>query len=99
MQLLDLVIFTIRHDRDYPPGKPSYNVILTLNHLYLIPRRRETHTLQTGGKLSVNALGFAGMLLVKSHEELEAVKDESISKILRGVGLRSVHDLQVEGMA
>jgi len=37
--------------------------------------------------------------LVKSHEELEAVKDESISKILRGVGLQSVHDLQVEDMA
>lgn len=98
MQLLDLVISTIRHDPDYPPGKPSYNVMLTLNHLYLIPRRRETHTLQaTGEKLSVNALGFAGMLLVKSHEELEALKDESISKILRGVGLQSVHDLQVEG--
>lgn len=77
---------------------PSYNVILTLEHLHLIPRRHETYTLQeTGESLSVNSLGFAGMLLVKSEEELEAVKKESVGKILRGVGLQNVHELQVVG--
>ncbi|KAF8160758.1 ATP adenylyltransferase-domain-containing protein [Crassisporium funariophilum] len=98
LQLLDLSISTIRHDPDYPTGSPSYNVIITLEHLHIIPRRQENHTLEvTGEKLSVNALGFAGMLLVKSEEELEAVKQETISVILRGVGLESVHDMQVEG--
>ncbi|PPQ87455.1 hypothetical protein CVT25_008191 [Psilocybe cyanescens] len=98
LQLLDLTISTIRHDPDYPAGSPSYNVIITLDHLHIIPRRQENYILQeSGDKLSVNALGYAGMLLVKSEEELEIVKRETIGKILRGVGLASVHDLQVEG--
>ncbi|CAA7261732.1 unnamed protein product [Cyclocybe aegerita] len=100
LRLLDLSISTIRHDPDYPQGSPSYNVIITLEHIHVIPRRQENHTLQeTGDKLSINALGFAGMLLVKSEEELEAVKKESVSQILQAVGLRSVHDIQVEGTA
>ena len=37
------------------------------------------------------------MLLVKSSEELAAVKREGVAKILRGVGLASVHDIQVQG--
>ena len=73
---------------------------MTLEHMHVIPRRFETHTLrETGEKLSVNALGFAGMLLVKSEEELEAVKNEGWVTILKSVGLRSVHDIQVAGTA
>jgi ATP adenylyltransferase len=68
--------------------------------MHLIPRRAETHVLaETGDALSVNALAFAGMMLVKSERELEAVKTEGVGKILRAVGLESVHELQVEGTA
>lgn len=96
--LLDLVISTVRHSPDYPTGTPSYNVVLTLEHMYLIPRKQETHVLaETGEDLSVNALGFAGMLLVKSERELDAVKTEGVGKILKAVGLDSVHELQVAG--
>lgn len=99
LALLDLAISTVRHDPDYPPGRPSYNVIITLEHMHIIPRKFETHQLEkTGEQLPVNALGFAGMLLVKSEKELEAVKVETVGKILRGVGLESVHDKQVEGV-
>ena len=64
--------------------------------MHLIPRKEENYILgETGENLSVNALGFAGMLLVKSENELEAVKKENVGKILRGVGLESVHELQV----
>lgn len=98
LSLLDLAISTIRHAPDYPAGKPSYNVIITLEHLHVLPRREENFVLQeTGDNLNVNALGYAGMLLVKSERELEAVKSEGVGKILRGVGLESVHDLQVAG--
>ncbi|TFK44348.1 ATP adenylyltransferase-domain-containing protein [Crucibulum laeve] len=98
LSLLDLGVSTIRHDPEYPPGKPSYNVIITLEHMYLIPRRQENHILEeTGDKLSVNALGFAGMLLVKSEREMEAVKKETPGKILRGVGLESVEDILIAG--
>ncbi|KAJ3906816.1 ATP adenylyltransferase-domain-containing protein [Lentinula edodes] len=98
ISLLDLVISTVRYDPTYPAGLPSYNVILTLEHMHLIPRRFENHTLEsTGDDLSVNSMGFAGMLLVKSERELEAVKTEGLGKILRSVALQSVHDLQVAG--
>jgi ATP adenylyltransferase len=97
IQLLDLSISTIRHDPDYPSGSPSYNVILTLEHLHLIPRKHETYTLRgTEDKISINSMGFAGMLLVRSEGELEAVKREGVAHILRSVALESVHDLQVE---
>jgi ATP adenylyltransferase len=98
LSLVDLAISTIRHDPDYPVGKPAYNVLFSLEHMHLIPRRRETHILKvTGDPLSINSLGFAGMLLVKSEVELEAVKSERVGDILRGVGLESVHELQVAG--
>lgn len=59
--------------------------------MHVIPRRQDGYVLEeTGEKLSVNALGFAGMLLTKSEEEVEAVKRESVSKILQNVGLESV---------
>lgn len=99
MQLLDLVISTVRHDPDYPAGKLSYNVWITLEHLHLIPRRHEAYAMNDGSHVSINALGFAGMLLVKSEDELEAVKSEGIGKILRGVGLESIHEEQVQGTA
>ncbi|OCH91438.1 hypothetical protein OBBRIDRAFT_818769 [Obba rivulosa] len=97
LSLLDLAISTVRHDPNYPPGSPSYNVLLTLEHMYVIPRRCESHVLQeTGESLSVNALGFAGLLLVKSEGELEAVRKESVKNILKCVALESVHDQQVD---
>jgi sulfate adenylyltransferase (ADP) / ATP adenylyltransferase len=59
----------------------------------MIPRKEEHHTLQeTGEILPVNSLGFAGMLLVKSERELEAVVSEGVGKVLKSVGIKSVHD-------
>lgn len=96
--LLDLVISTVRHDPDYPSGSPSYNVIMTLEHMHLIPRRYETYTIPgTDTVVHVNSLGYAGMMLVKSDSDLEEIKKVGPAEILRGVGVESVHDLQVSG--
>ena len=71
-------------------------MIITLEYIHIIPRQKDGHVLEeTGEKLSVNALGFAGMLLAKSEQEVEAVKRESIGKILRSVGLENVDDSHV----
>ena len=95
MTLLDLVINNIRRQPYYPPGKPSFNVLLTLEHLHIIPRVQEAHKLEaTGDELPVNALGFAGMLLVKSEVELEAVKSEGVGKILCAVACKEVEEIQ-----
>jgi len=96
IELLDLCISTVRHTADYPIGLPSYNVVLTLGHMYVFPRLRETHLLAvTREPMGVNALGFAGLLLVKSPAELEAVRAEGPGNILRGVACGSVHEMQV----
>ncbi|KAI6106357.1 ATP adenylyltransferase [Pisolithus croceorrhizus] len=80
--LLDLVISTVRHDPGYPSGSPSYNVILTLEHMHLIPRRYETYTIPGTDT---------------NHSDLEEIKKVGPAEILRGVGVESVHDLQVSG--
>ncbi|KAF9515525.1 hypothetical protein BS47DRAFT_782668 [Hydnum rufescens UP504] len=87
LQLLDLAVLAIRHDpNEHPRGPPSFNLILTLSHMHLIPRSQEKYVLtQTGEPMSINSVGFAGMLLVKSEEEAEAVRKEGILSILRRV--------------
>lgn len=45
----------------------------------------------------MNALGYAGMLLVKDEGELEAVREEGIGRVLRSVGCESIHEEQVRG--
>ncbi|KAF8274482.1 hypothetical protein EI94DRAFT_687821 [Lactarius quietus] len=106
IELLDLCISTVRHatansdaaEAGGGGGGLSYNVVLTLGHLYIFPRRREVHTLAVSGEtLSVNALGFAGFLLVKSDAELQAVTAEGPTNVLKSVAWASVHDLQVGG--
>jgi sulfate adenylyltransferase (ADP) / ATP adenylyltransferase len=77
ISLLDLAISTVRHYPDYPTGSPSYNVILTLEHLHVIPRKQENAILaETGDPISINSVGFSGQLLVKSEQELDALLKE-----------------------
>ena len=48
-----------------------------------------------GERLGVNALGFAGFLLVKSPAELEAVVAEG--PVPKGLACEIVHEIQVVG--
>ncbi|EKM54234.1 uncharacterized protein PHACADRAFT_123099 [Phanerochaete carnosa HHB-10118-sp] len=103
MELLDLALSTFRRD---PPATPngsasksvlSYNVILTLEHMHFIPRKAEIYTLhETGDALSINSMGFAGCLLVKSETEFQAVVKEGVGKILGGIACKSFHEQQAE---
>ena len=60
---------------------PSYNVILTLETLLVIPRRSETY-----GPLAINSLGFAGTLLLRSEEDADFARSVGPAKILSEVG-------------
>ncbi|GJE92278.1 ATP adenylyltransferase-like protein [Phanerochaete sordida] len=103
MDLLDLALSTFRRD---PPaavngaaGKStlSYNVVLTLEHMHVVPRKAETYTLPaTGDQLSINSMGFAGCLLVKSEAEFDVVVKEGVGKILGGVACKSIHEQQCD---
>ena len=55
---------------DCPPGQqPSFNLLLTRAWMLALPRRQET-----GLGLPLNALSFAGTLLVRSAGDLEHVR-------------------------
>jgi len=90
---------------DGPQGtseSPSYNVILTLEHMYIVPRAKEKFVADGGPeevelKLSVNSLGFAGMLLVKSEDELELVRKVTIRRILGEVGMKPLVGVEERG--
>lgn len=60
----------------------SYNFIMTNTWMMIVPRRSEKYE-----HISINSLGFAGMLVVRNEEELEFVKTVGIIKILENVAI------------
>ncbi|KAG9295778.1 hypothetical protein G9A89_009007 [Geosiphon pyriformis] len=84
--LLDAMIESLRTQMNanalnltYPP---SYNFLVTPTWMLIVPRNKEKFE-----QISVNSLGFAGMLLVKSQEDLEFVKKIGVTKILNEVAV------------
>ncbi len=63
------------HDESQP-----YNLLLTRRWMLVVPRSREFWN-----RVSVNALGFAGSLLVRNRNELAAVQETGPLAILRSV--------------
>lgn len=57
-----------------------YNLLLTREWMLLVPRSRE-HS----GSISINALGFAGALLVRNAEEMQSIRRHGPMNILRQV--------------
>lgn len=60
-----------------------YNLLLTRRWMLLVPRSRECFD-----TVSVNALGFAGSLFVKSDEQLQTVKRAGPMRLLAEVAVR-----------
>lgn len=61
---------------------PSYNLLVTRQWLLLVPRSQEFFE-----GISINALGFAGALLVKDHAQLETLRKKGPMVALRHVTL------------
>jgi ATP adenylyltransferase len=60
----------------------AYNLLITRDWMFLIPRSKECFD-----SISINALGFAGALLVKNIEEMQKVKQVGPLSILQNVGV------------
>ena len=67
-------------------GRPTapYNLLVTRRWMVLVPRRRASFE-----GVSVNALGFAGSLLIKDREGLETVRRRGPLAILAGVAVEA----------
>jgi ATP adenylyltransferase len=59
-----------------------YNLIITRNWMLLIPRTTEFFQ-----GISINALGFAGSLLVRNKRQMEEIKSHGPMKVLRETAL------------
>ncbi|KAF9972181.1 bifunctional AP-4-A phosphorylase/ADP sulfurylase [Actinomortierella ambigua] len=61
----------------------SYNWIMTREFMMIAPRRQEGY-----GPLNINSLGFAGMVLAKTADELKAVKKLGVIGIVSKTGFQ-----------
>ena len=59
-----------------------YNLLMTPDFLTVIPRCQESYQ-----GIEVNALGFAGGLLVRNHDQLQILKDLGPFNLLQQVGI------------
>ncbi|RSH89468.1 bifunctional AP-4-A phosphorylase/ADP sulfurylase [Saitozyma podzolica] len=90
MRLLDIAFDANRRANIGSGG--GWNLIMTLDHLHLIPRTAPSFQLPDPHQpLELNSLGYAGMMLVRSGEEeqtlLEAVGEGGLMKVLEACGL------------
>ena len=67
------------------PQSP-YTPLAPRRWLLLVPRSRE-HFATPTGDLSINAMGFAGALLVRNWEQLEQVAERGLVEVLRAVAV------------
>jgi sulfate adenylyltransferase (ADP) / ATP adenylyltransferase len=63
-----------------PSRLPPYNLLLTRDWLFIVPRSRELFA-----DISVNGLGYAGSLFVSTPEKLERVRSTGPMRILENV--------------
>ncbi len=79
-----IVSVGLREGREGSEGKPlgPYNLLVTREWMWLVPRSKECF-----GSISVNALGFAGALLVKNQQALKFLEDQGPMTILREVAV------------
>lgn len=66
---------------DRPPARP-YNILATRSWMLAVPRSREHFD-----TMSVNALGFAGSLLVRNRAQLDEVRRRGPLAVLAHVGI------------
>jgi len=75
------------------------------DHLHLIPRSAPQYSIESSQKsIELNALGYAGMILVRSEEEeselLDSVKDQGLLSALEKCGVpRSWGEQAVEALS
>lgn len=85
IQLLDKM-FNFKQGKVLSGAKASYNVLITKNHLHLIPRSREEFDLSNGSQVGIGGFNYTGIVIVKQEEDFDEVKKIGIKNILLSVG-------------
>lgn len=79
-ELLQQVAINISESGPQGPQTSPYNLLMTRRWMLLVPRTAEFYR-----SISVNALGFAGSLFVRSKEEIELIRQAGPMRILQHV--------------
>lgn len=105
MSLLDLMIDHLRRlalnesesggITQFKLSQLSYNVVITQDYIHLVPRLRERFEREEKS-ISVNALGFAGMMLFKDPKALALVQRVGVWEVLKELGFPPVADGEAE---
>ena len=69
---------------DLDPTRAPYNLLATREWMLMVPRRAEHFE-----SISINALGFAGALLVRTEPELALIRERGPMTALRATGVRA----------
>jgi ATP adenylyltransferase len=79
---LDLMSALVLADAELTWQRAPHNVVITRQWMLAVPRSAEFYE-----KISVNSLGFIGGLLVRTREQLEAIRRIGPMTVLRHVGV------------
>ncbi len=77
------ILHLLNTEQHYPC---PYNLLMTREWLAIIPRSRESYQ-----SIEVNALGFAGGLLVKNQTQLKILQNLGPWDLLQAVAIKSIH--------
>lgn len=87
--ILDAMFQQLRENSH--PTDTSFNFLMTQDFMMLVPRSKETATIEHNGKsfsFSINSLGFAGSMVCKTDEELKALEaQDNLMDMLTQVGI------------
>ncbi len=72
------------HEPEVSKQSAPYNLLLTREWMLLVPRSEEFY-----GSFSINALGFAGALLVQNEQQMQMLKESGGMAVLRHTAVPS----------
>lgn len=83
-EMLSKMQRSVKLEHEYMSVIQPYNLLLTQHWMMLVPRSQECYQ-----SISVNALGFAGSLLVKSNAQFDQLKSVGPMAYLKNTGIPS----------
>ena len=88
MQLLD-TMFDFQKNKQFDGPKSSYNVLMTENHLHVIPRSEEEFVLSNDSKVSIGGICYAGIIIVEQEDDLDEMMKAGMTNVLRSGGRKN----------
>lgn len=80
LKIYNKLLKAVQYEINSPKPTRDYNLLMTRNWMMIIPRSRESFQ-----SIGINAVGFAGALLVRNAEQLQLLKEIRPLTLLKNV--------------